>query len=74
MAVSVNWGSFFLGVLIMKALLFGVYVRAPDFWKLHNSLARRATWMLVGLSNHFQLVLLFMISPTGLIIKGTPIM
>ena len=24
----------FVGVLIMRALLFGVYVGAPDFWKL----------------------------------------
>ena len=33
MAVSVNRGSPLVGVLIMRALLFGVYLRAPDFWK-----------------------------------------
>ena len=31
MAVSTNWG---LGVLVKRALLFWVYVRAPDVWKL----------------------------------------
>ena len=33
MAVSVNWGFFVRGVLVMRALLFGVYAEAPDFWK-----------------------------------------
>ena len=27
-------GVLFVGVLIARALLFGVYSRAPDFWKL----------------------------------------
>ena len=30
-AVSINWGSLSVGVLIMKALLLGVYTRALDF-------------------------------------------
>ena len=34
MAVPVNWGPFLLGVPIIRALLFGVFFRAPDFWKL----------------------------------------
>ena len=34
MAVSVNWGVYVLGVHITRALLFGVYIRAADFWKL----------------------------------------
>ena len=33
MAVAVNWGSFFVTVLLTSALLFGVYIRAPDFGK-----------------------------------------
>ena len=28
------WGVRFVGVLMMRALLFGVFLRAPDFWKL----------------------------------------
>ena len=31
MAVSVNRGSFFVGVLMTRALLLGVYTGAPDF-------------------------------------------
>ena len=33
MAVSTNWGVRSMGVLIK---LFGVYIRATDFWKLPN--------------------------------------
>ena len=29
MAVSVNWGFLFVGVLVLSAPLFGVYIRAP---------------------------------------------
>ena len=29
-----NLQAFLLGVLLRAALLFGVYIRAPDFWKL----------------------------------------
>ena len=35
MAVSINWGSFFVGVLVIRALLFGVDIRAPDVWNFH---------------------------------------
>ena len=34
LAVSINWGGLFLGVLRIRALLFWIYIRAPDFWKL----------------------------------------
>ena len=34
MAVSIKWGLLFVGALRIKALLFGVYMRAPDFGKL----------------------------------------
>ena len=34
MAIYTNWGSTFLGVLVIRAILFGVYIRAPDFFKL----------------------------------------
>ena len=34
MAVSMNSEVILLGVRKMRALLFGVYTRAPDFWKL----------------------------------------
>ena len=34
MAASINWGPFVLAVLIIRALLLGVYLRAPDVWKL----------------------------------------
>ena len=33
MAVSVNWGGP-QGVLMIGSLLLGVYIRAPDLWKL----------------------------------------
>ena len=32
-AVSMNWESRFEGVLKRSAILFGVHIRAPDFWK-----------------------------------------
>ena len=34
MAVSRSWGSFFVGVLKIGALPFGIYIKAPDFGKL----------------------------------------
>ena len=34
MAVSISWGSVFATVLVTRALLFGVFVRTPDCWKL----------------------------------------
>ena len=27
-------GALFVGVLVRRAVLFGVYIKAPDFWKL----------------------------------------
>ena len=33
MAVAINWGLIFDSRIIL-ALLFGVYIRAQDFWKL----------------------------------------
>ena len=33
-------GVHFLGVPIVRALLFGVYIGAPDFWKLPSKLPR----------------------------------
>ena len=33
-AVSINWGVLFLSVLVIRDLLFGVYIRDPDVWKL----------------------------------------
>ena len=29
-----NWGVHFVGVLVIRALLSGVYIGAADFWKL----------------------------------------
>ena len=34
MAVSINWGSHFVGVLAIRAPLSGVYLRASDCFKL----------------------------------------
>ena len=34
MGVSKDWGSFFVGVLVIRALIFGAYTGAPDFRKL----------------------------------------
>ena len=33
-AVSTSWGSFLMGVLVTRALPFGVHIGAPGFWKL----------------------------------------
>ena len=35
MSVSIDWVHF-LGVLMIGALLFRVYIQAPDFWKFLN--------------------------------------
>ena len=34
MAVAMNWGVIFVGVLIMTALPFRVHITSHDFWKL----------------------------------------
>ena len=34
LAVSTYWWFFLVGVLLMRALLFGVCLRAPEFWML----------------------------------------
>ena len=34
-AISMIWGTFVGVLLIIRAVLFGVYTRAPDFGKLH---------------------------------------
>ena len=34
MALSLHWGVLFMGVLVIRARLFGVDIIAPDFWKL----------------------------------------
>ena len=36
MAASIIWGPLLVGVRVTRALLFGVYIRAPDLWKLPN--------------------------------------
>ena len=33
MAVSISWGGLFVGVVIIRAILFEVCFRGPDFWK-----------------------------------------
>ena len=39
-----NSGVLFVGVLVIRALLFGVCIRAPDFWKLpHTTRIRTAS-------------------------------
>ena len=38
MAVSTKWGVLVVGVLILRALVFGVYIRAPVSWKLLYSI------------------------------------
>ena len=43
--LPLNWGSHFEAVLIIRALLFGVYVRAPDFRKLPD---REAIWATIN--------------------------
>ena len=51
-------GALFMGILSIGALLFGVYDRAPDFWKLpHRDYggwvcprSKGGAWMLGGLS------------------------
>ena len=35
-AVSTNWESLFVGILIIRALLFCVCIRAPDFLKMFS--------------------------------------
>ena len=53
-SVSLNWQSCLWGGLIKRALLFGVYIRAPDFWKLpaklvgNQGLPTRRSHLLVG--------------------------
>ena len=37
-AVSVHWGLLFVGVLKIRALLFEIHNRTPDFWKLTDEL------------------------------------
>ena len=44
MAVSINWGSFLVGVLRIGALLVGVFIRALIFWKLPY---QGRTWVFV---------------------------
>ena len=39
MCLSIG-GVLFTGVLIMRALLFGVYIKAEDFWKPSDSFTR----------------------------------
>ena len=35
MAFPINWGLFFEWLsFLLRALLFGVYIRAPDIWEL----------------------------------------
>ena len=41
-AVSVNAGVSLVGVLIIRALLIGVYIETPDFWKLPHGTARES--------------------------------
>ena len=36
MAASMNWGVLFVGVRIGTALVFGIYIKDPDCWKLPN--------------------------------------
>ena len=35
-AVPTNWGSFVVSALTKMSLLFGVYIGAPEFWKLSH--------------------------------------
>ena len=35
-AVSLTWGALFVDVLVIRAIPIVVYIKAPDFWKLHN--------------------------------------
>ena len=37
MAVSIHWGVFFVDVLTISSDIWGLYGRAPDYWKLPSS-------------------------------------
>ena len=41
MAVSITWGALFVGFLLIRAVLFGVYIGAPDFRKLPYGSAKQ---------------------------------
>ena len=46
-----NWGFFLVGALVNRALLFGVCIRAPDFWKVVGFVqtACSCCWVLLAL-------------------------
>ena len=45
MAVSTNWEPLVVGIPVTIALPFGVYIRAPDFWKLPYELREVILWI-----------------------------
>ena len=42
MAVSLNWGVLFVGVLISRAIPLEVYIRAPEY---DGMMAQKALWV-----------------------------
>ena len=49
---SISWGCFFVSVLIVRAVLFGVDIRALDFWKLPSVLVLRARFRVQRFAHH----------------------
>ena len=58
-AVSIKKGPFLWGVRARRALLFGVYIRAPDFWKLPHRNGR-----LIGISDPYGRIQIIIRVPT----------
>ena len=54
MAVSINWRFLFVGVLMIRAILFGVDMRPPDCWKLAQHQVFRSS-KTSNLRPHFEL-------------------
>ena len=42
-----------MGILRIRALLFGVYDRAPDFWKLPKAYVSQAIWWFPHIESPF---------------------
>ena len=52
MAVSISWGSFLRWPSLIRALLFEVDIRAPDFWMLPYGLGPSSHYFGIAKVDH----------------------
>ena len=61
-----------MGVLVIRVLLFGVSVRAPDFWRLHNKYEYMYMYLYMCIYIYIRILILILTPKKEPLMFGDP--